>query len=207
MIGFDDVDLSKGPIFTCSHLANWEWMAPPVAAMGIPIAEVVNTYKDEYHEHVINEVRRKSGITTVPKTGAVNSYLHLLEKGMPVGIISDQSPRRNGVPATLFGRKCWATPGPAIVAMQSGAPIHHATLYRKNDGNYVMEVSSKMSIETSGDAQQDIQNITQEIQTHIERAIRAHPEQWLWAHDRWKIRHDAELAWNARESTDSSNEG
>jgi KDO2-lipid IV(A) lauroyltransferase len=38
----------------------------------------------------------------------------------------------------------------------------------------------------------DIAEDTQRVQAAMERAIREHPDQWLWVHRRWKARPDGQ---------------
>lgn len=193
--GIENLEHDRGTLITCAHLSNWEWMAPPLIARGYRIAEVVNTYKDPYHERALNAARSRGGIITISKVDAVRSHIRLLSQGTLVGIVSDQSPRQNGVPAKMFGRTCWATPGPAVIALRTGAPLHHATMWRNADETYTIEISPRIEFESTGDHQRDIQTLTQHIQMYIEAGARKYPEQWLWTHDRWKRRPDAEAAW------------
>ena len=34
----------------------------------------------------------------------------------------------------------------------------------------------------------DVEADTQRVHAELERVIRAHPDQWLWVHRRWKTR-------------------
>jgi KDO2-lipid IV(A) lauroyltransferase len=40
----------------------------------------------------------------------------------------------------------------------------------------------------SGDEEADVRENTQRFTRVIEEYVRAHPEQWLWVHKRWKTR-------------------
>ncbi len=42
-----------------------------------------------------------------------------------------------------------------------------------------------MALPDTGDRRQDIQLLTQAVNDHLERWIRARPESWLWMHRRW----------------------
>jgi KDO2-lipid IV(A) lauroyltransferase len=48
----------------------------------------------------------------------------------------------------------------------------------------------------------DIDRIMMRINLEIEQMVRAYPEQWLWLHDRWRVRPPAEVAarWEAKQS-------
>jgi KDO2-lipid IV(A) lauroyltransferase len=46
----------------------------------------------------------------------------------------------------------------------------------------------------SGDEEADVRENTQRFTSVIEQYVRAHPEQWLWVHKRWKTRPPGEAA-------------
>ena len=51
------------------------------------------------------------------------------------------------------------------------------------------EISLKrISFELNGEQENDIQNISQNITTELEKVIRQYPEQYFWMHRRWRAR-------------------
>ena len=56
------------------------------------------------------------------------------------------------------------------------------------DGNYLVEVAEPLALVDSGDRDADLAINTQLILDAIAAAIRRHPDQWLWLHDRWKMK-------------------
>ena len=49
-----------------------------------------------------------------------------------------------------------------------------------------MTVHEPYKIQKTGDAAQDVKNITLKINHIIEKMITQNPTQWLWSHNRWK---------------------
>ncbi len=201
ILGLEHLESGRGAIFSCAHTANWEWMAPAFAAFGHPIAEVVNVYPDAARERLINAVRLSGGVEPIPRTGAISAHQQLLAKGTFVGIVSDHRPKNGGVPVQFFGHACWATPGPALLAIKTGQPVHFVYMRRNPDGTYTMEVFPRIPFERTGDTQQDIQKFTQIVQDHIERAVRANPGQWIWTYNRWKPSKKMQIEWDTRSKT------
>lgn len=202
--GAEFLEPGRGAILVSSHMGNWEWMAPSLAGLGIRVAEVVNTYRDEVQDRWIDEFRRRGGISTIPKDGAIMALVKLLAEGTNVGLLCDQSPKRNALPVTFFGHGCWTSPGPALLALRTRAPVHYVAFWRRPDGRYALEVSPRIEFQRTGDIRDDALALTQIFQDHIERAVRAHPEQWLWTYPRWKDRPRARRKWEQRFRSESA---
>ncbi len=186
--------------FLCvgAHFGNWEWMASFMSAQGHPIAEVVRPLDDPDLNAMVDAVRRGGGIDTIPKEDAGREIIRRIREGFGVGVLLDQSPRRNGVPVKFFGVECWATIAPAMIAARTKAPIHPVTMVRNPNGTHVLHVHPAIEMVHSGSLRNDLLENTQRCQDALERIIRQHPEQWMWFHRRWKHREFLEQEWRAK---------
>jgi len=201
VVGREHLDDTRGALFLSAHAANWEWLAPACIAHGLPVAEVVNSYSDAERNSLIDTIRRSAGIITVPKNAAGSTLTKLLGEGTYIGILMDQSARKNAVPTTFFGRDCWTTSGPALLALRIEQPIHIALMHREADGSYVLNLSRPIAFEKSGNFREDLARFTQQVLDRIEQHVRNYPGQWMWMHNRWKSRGGAKLARWAAGST------
>jgi KDO2-lipid IV(A) lauroyltransferase len=61
-------------------------------------------------------------------------------------------------------------------------------LWSDEERRYVLRFYPPVAM--TGDASRD----TAALQAQLESVIRAHPDQWLWIHRRWKTRPDGEPA-------------
>jgi len=186
--GRERLDESQGGLFLSAHAANWEWLGPTCAAHGLPVALVVNSYTDSRRGELLDSTRRAAGVTTIAKESAATSISKLLSEKTYVGILIDQSARKNAVPTTFFGQTCWTTTGPAMLALRSGLPVYLALMHRAPDGNYVLDLSEKIPCEKTKDFRGDIARFSQHVQDLLEAHVRKYPDQWMWMHDRWKDR-------------------
>jgi KDO2-lipid IV(A) lauroyltransferase len=83
----------------------------------------------------------------------------------------------------FLGIRATASTAFAKLAHRSGAAVVPGfALWDESAGRYVLRFEEPVPM--TGDAERD----TQAIQAVIERVIRAHPEQWLWIHRRFKTR-------------------
>lgn len=200
VIGAEHLGGSAGTLCIGAHLGNWEWMAPVMAQQGLRVAEIVRPLDDPWLDRFVETTRASGGVRLVPKDKAAKEILRLLDEGWNVGVLIDQSPRDNAVPATFFGRPCWATAAPVMIALRKRVPVCPVAMYRTGPGRYTLEIQPPLEIVRTGDPRRDILENTQRCQDAIEAMVRAHPEQWLWLHRRWKPRPALEAQWREREA-------
>lgn len=196
--GIEHVDPSSGALFIGAHLGNWEWLAPAMAALGVPTAAVVRPLNDPRLDRYISEMRGATGVRLIAKQGAGVEILRLLRDGWRVGVLIDQCPHDTGVPAEFFGAPCWATVAPAVLAARARCPVHLASMPRRPDGRYTLRLSPPIALSRSGNFQEDLLENTRRCQALIEEQVRAYPEQWLWLHRRWKEKPRLEEQWRKR---------
>ncbi|MCH7959215.1 MAG: lysophospholipid acyltransferase family protein [Candidatus Hydrogenedentes bacterium] len=202
IVGKEHFDTSRGALMISAHLGNWEYMAAMFKPFGIPSVGVVRSFDDPRLDRAVNELRRKGGFEPLPKNEAGPEVIRLIRDGTVVVILVDQSPITNGVPATFFGKPCWATVAPAMIALRTSAPIHFIATIRDADGGYTLHCSPPLKIETTGNFREGLIAITQQCQDAIEELVREYPEQWLWMHRRWKERPVLEAQWQKRTKKD-----
>lgn len=192
--------------FLCigGHFGNWEWMGPAMASTGRRIAEVVRPLDDPRLNRFVDVTRRCCGLETIPKEDAGREIIHRLRDGGGVGVLIDQSPRRNGVPVTFFGAPCWATIAPAMIAARAKVPVHPASMVREANGRHTLYFYPALELADTGNLRRDLVENTQRCQDVFEQIVRAHPEQWMWFHRRWKHREYLDAEWRAKFQKDAT---
>jgi KDO2-lipid IV(A) lauroyltransferase len=79
--------------------------------------------------------------------------------------------------------------------MRTGAAVLPAfTIWDRTLGKYRIRFEPAIPLVCTGDDDADALANTQNYTAAIERAVRAHPDQWLWVHRRWKTRPEGEPA-------------
>lgn len=198
--GLERVDRSIGALAVSAHMGNWELTALPFGTETEFKSVIVRPLDDPRLDKKVQQIRAISGLRGILKDAAGPELIKKLRARGYVALLIDQSPRENGVPATFFGQPCWATAGPAMIALRARVPIHPISIVRQPDQSYLLEIHPPLEFERTGDLQQDILNVTQLCQDAIEEIVRKNPEQWLWLHRRWKPRPRLEQEWNARQA-------
>lgn len=200
--GREHLEGVEGAILIGAHLGNWEWMAPVVRTFRDRAAEVVRPLDDPALAAYVDDTRRGNGVVTIPKAGAGRDLVRMVRDGYLVGILVDQSPRENAVPVRFFDQPCWATIAPVMAAFRTHAPVMPISMTRNPDGDYTLRIGAPIDLTRTGRLRADILVNSQRCQDAVEQLVRAHPEQWLWAHRRWKARPQLEAQWQARVARD-----
>ena len=174
----------RGVLFATAHLGNWELSAYAHALLAAPMDVVVRPLDNPLLDALVEGRRSLSGNRIVGKQEYARAILKALAANRAVGILVDQNSAADaGVFVDFFGVKACAGVGFAKLAARGGAAVIPGfAVWEETEKRYVLRF--RPPVEITGDAERD----TQTIQSEIERAIRQHPDQWLWIHRRWKTR-------------------
>ncbi len=205
--GLENIDRTRGSVFMGAHLGNWEWLAPAAATAGINSVIIVRGFDDPRMDNAVDAIRQSGRVQTLDKNSATGPMLQRMREGWVAGILADQNPRENGIPARFFGVTTWATVGPVLIARRARAPIYPVSMARDEAGVYTLEFRPALELQATGDLLADLAVNTQRCQDAIEAMVREHPGQWLWFHRRWRRRERLEQEWEARQSRHSDKGG
>jgi KDO2-lipid IV(A) lauroyltransferase len=170
-----------------AHLANWELPAVVAKALVPQSAVLYRRPNIRPISNVIVKLRAPlMGDLVATGIDAPVKLARLSEAGVHVGMLVDQHFSK-GVDVIFFGRRCRANPLIAMLARQTGRPIHGLRVVRKPDGNsFWVEITDPIDPVRDADGRIEIKGTMQTITSVIEGWIREHPEQWLWLHRRWR---------------------
>jgi Kdo2-lipid IVA lauroyltransferase/acyltransferase len=178
-----------GVIGLAAHIGSWEYSGAWMVASGWPLAAVGKEQRDPGITQIMLDQRAKAGIKHIARTkkGQTEIIRTLRTKGQLLGLISDQNGGRDGVFVNVFGVPASSAKGPAFLALKYKAPV--VPIFALWDGdNYKIEILPEVEMVNTGDEEKDVLENTQRCQKVIENMVRKYPEQWLWAHRRWKTR-------------------
>lgn len=179
-------DFTGGAIFVTPHLGNWELIPFVSSSIGVPLAIVARPLDNIYLNELIYENRSLPGQFVVPKNNALFTLKNILREGKSIGMLPDQSTER-GVSVNFFGKKASTTPVPALLAIHFKRPIVVVACCRVAAPRGFQGIISDPIWPIEGAGQRgEILRLTEAMNRDIENMIKAHPEQYLWMHNRWK---------------------
>jgi KDO2-lipid IV(A) lauroyltransferase len=173
-----------GVLLVTAHFGNWERLAQYITAKGLKLNVIARDANDAKLNELVNRKRREQGVDVFSRGSAARDVLASLKRNEIVGILPDQNTWELYIP--FFGFPAGTVAGPAVFHLRTGAPIVFAFCREQPDGKYLLECDLYSPPERSGDRDADVAKIMSDVNERIEQAVRAHPEQWLWMHDRWK---------------------
>jgi Kdo2-lipid IVA lauroyltransferase/acyltransferase len=174
----------RGVLFATGHLGNWELSAFAHALLCAPMHVVVRPLDNPLIDALVERRRALSGNRIIEKKDFARSILKALHRNEAVGILVDQNTGLDqGAFVDFFGIPACSGTSFARIAAHSGAAVLPGfAVWCESERRYRLKFYPLLEI--SGDAVED----TQRLQAAVERAVREHPEQWLWIHRRWKTR-------------------
>ena len=180
----------RGVIFLTAHLGGWEIGSFVHSLHGHWLNIVVRDLDNPLLDRWIRRVRSMHGNQCHDKDSYARGLLAAMRKGETVGILMDTNMTPpQGIFADFFGIPACTASGIARVAMRTGAAVLPVFApWDEELGKYRICYEPALETIRSGDDEADVLANTQNYNQAIERAIRRHPEQWLWLHRRWKTR-------------------
>jgi KDO2-lipid IV(A) lauroyltransferase len=129
--------------------------------------------------------RGRIGVNIVPLADARRTLLRTLRSGKSIGLVADRDLTGTGIDVPLFGHPAPIAAGPALLAMETGAPIYASAARRVAEGRYRCRVFLVPAPET-GTRRERLVAHTAAIAAAFESILADAPEQWWGAfHPIW----------------------
>jgi len=182
------LEKKKGALLLLGHFGNWELMGLMSKVIGNPIMVIAKPMKkNKWVDQFITKIRNTAGLEVISNVKASRIVMQALSQNRVVGILIDQRAKRSeGVWADFFGRKAPTTPGLAVLAMKSGAPVLPVFMVRNGLQKHRLVIKEPLELIHTGSIKKDVETNTQLFNHTLESMIRQYPDQWFWVHRRWE---------------------
>jgi KDO2-lipid IV(A) lauroyltransferase len=179
-------------IFVTGHIGNWELLAALVARRGYDASVVATPVYDERLDQRLVAARAVHGVETIRRgsASAARQLLSSLRRNAVLGMLIDQDTDVDGAFVPFFGRLAHTPVGAAALALRTDARVICGFLVREGASRHRLVLQGPVELVRTGDSDHDVVENTARLTEMIERHIRAHPDQWIWFHRRWKRRPD-----------------
>ncbi|MFH0921549.1 MAG: lysophospholipid acyltransferase family protein [Fibrobacterota bacterium] len=178
----------KGVIIIGGHVGCWEAMGGMVGRFFAPVTVAVKLVNSPALQKFREHMQRQPGVTLIDSRMGrrrVVLLLNALRKGEMLGIFLDQY--RTGEPfAPFFGHAARTNSTAALLHIKTGAPVVQLHCIRERLGFFRLELDAVDITGIDLTASDAVVRLNTVFNTSLEGAVRRHPDQWLWAHRRFK---------------------
>ena len=91
-----------------------------------------------------------------------------------------------GTGGNLFPIIVFTTTLPAQLSVKFKCDIIPVCITRQDDGNFLLEFFEQLQINKEDKSEENILEITEKLNSIIEKMILNNPGDWIWTHNRWK---------------------
>jgi KDO2-lipid IV(A) lauroyltransferase len=179
-------ELGRGGIVFLGHFGNWELLGATFTAWGYPLTTTVGRQSNPHVDRMVNDYRRRHMEIIYP--GKPIKIVRTLRGGGLVSMVADQDAGRDGLFVEYFGRLASAHRGPAAMAVSQECPVVFAWIRRVAGTRFVMTVEGPFRHQPGLARDDAVAELTQRLNRTLEERVREYPEEYFWAHRRWKTR-------------------
>jgi KDO2-lipid IV(A) lauroyltransferase len=198
--GFENFEAArrrgKGVLFLTGHMSAWELAPFAQALYGYPLHFLVRPIANRRVDALINAYRCRAGNRPIEKNKSARAILKVLADGGTVGVLADHNTDiEESVFVEFFGVLASTTSGLARLALHTDAAVVPGFLsWDEGRRKYRLRFEPAVELARTANEEADVVENTQRFTRVIEDFVRAHPDQWLWVHRRWKTRPPGEKA-------------
>jgi len=175
--------LARRPlILATGHIGNWELFGQTLGVRGFPLSAVAReVYLPSLNAYLVAS-RSRARFTTVLRTSPDSGRLLLkaIKDRHILAMLIDQDTKVEAVFVPFFGRPASTPVGAARLALRKDLAVCVGTIHRTRAGKHRVVFTP---MDTRG---MDEVRLTARLTAELEKAIRAHPTQWVWVHRRWR---------------------
>jgi len=167
------------------HTFNWEWghhvlgnhTKYQVLVVYMPLSNAVM-------EKIMYRLRVRYGNKFIAASNMSKSMETFKDTQYLLGLVADQSPGNlhNAYWLNFFGRPTGFVSGPEKGARAGNLPVLFTSIVKPKRGYY----QAHLEIACEDPVSLKEGELTVRYARYMEKAIRQHPEMWLWSHRRWK---------------------
>ncbi|MEO3809114.1 phosphatidylinositol mannoside acyltransferase [Sphaerisporangium sp. B11E5] len=191
---FAAVDSGRGIVLALPHMGNWDLAGAWLIHKGYPFTTVMERLKPESLFDRFVAFRESLGMEVLPLTAKGGGTAHAfgvlaqrLRAGRAICLPAERDLTERGVQVDFFGSATRMVAGPALLSLQTGAPLHPASLWFDGDG-WGIRIHPEIPIPAEGSRQEKVTVMTQAMARAFEEGIAEHPEDWhmlqrIWLDD------------------------
>jgi KDO2-lipid IV(A) lauroyltransferase len=188
----DTLSSGRGVVAALMHMGNWDHAGAWASLTGAPVVTVAERLHPERLYDRFLAYREGLGMEILPLTGGEGDLLDVLSQRLRaarlVPLLADRDLRASGIGVDLLGEPTRMPPGPAMLALRTGAALHPVSIWHDEEadgGRLVIRWHDEILAPPTGRTRERVTDMTQRVADEFGVAIRAHPEHWHMLQPLW----------------------
>jgi KDO2-lipid IV(A) lauroyltransferase len=177
----------RGIVAAIGHFGNFELYAR--FGQFAPSYKCATTYRGLRQltiNRLLQSLREKSGCQFFERrfdAGPLKAFMN--QRGVMLGLLSDQSGGAHGLRLPFLGHDCSTSPAAAVFALRYDCGLCTGICYRVGLARWRIEGGEEIPTHENG-APRTVEAIMRDVNRAFEAAVRRDPANWFWVHNRWK---------------------
>ena len=180
---FNLIQKNKPVIFISGHFANFELMSLELTKNNINLATIYRPLNNFFLNPFMEYLRKKYVCKNQIKKGinGVREAIEYIKTNHSIALMIDQR-ISEGEKINFFNVPAFTTTLPAQLAIKYNLEIIPVFIERMVDDKFKIEFQKEINPKNFNNKRE----LTQELNTVLEKMIIRNPNQWIWTHNRWK---------------------
>jgi KDO2-lipid IV(A) lauroyltransferase len=183
-----DLEAGRPVMLVTAHHCNWEWLLLGLSLeLGYPVDAIYKPMKSAWAERALFWMRTRFGGRLTPAKLIVPRVIERRDELRAVAMVADQVPA--SAPTKMWtkflGLDTAFYLGAEEIARAVRYPVYDVEMVRTARGRYRATVVRLGAPDDGLDAPREL---TRRYAARLEAHVRAHPADWFWSHDRWKLK-------------------
>lgn len=177
----------RAVLFCSGHIGSWELIPILLSRIYMPIWAMARPLGNPLLERYLSSRRLRCVRGTVSKDGGGLKVARIMRAGEPLGLLLDQNAGSGGVILDFLGLPSSHHTVAGVMAQRFGAMAVPIYMFREPQPlSYRLVVEAPIEADPALPAAEAELDVIVRLSRSMENQVRAHPEQWLWLHDRWR---------------------
>jgi lauroyl/myristoyl acyltransferase len=173
----DAIATRTGVIVALPHAGNWDHAGAYFCGKGVKLATVAERLKPELLFRKFVAYREAMGMEVLSlDSRSIATLARRLREGGLVALVADRDLSKTGISVNFFGDVARMPAGPAVLAINTGAPLLTAYVSYTPTGIHIDFQS--IAIGEFGTVQERVAHTVQRCADNFAKGIAEHPQDW-----------------------------
>lgn len=175
----------NGVLLLSAHFGDWETVLLAVQRLGIPVAALAGDQANSSVDRSVRALRRRAGVKPLSARRGLRDALRFLRDGGCVATLGDQDARRRGIFIDFLGTPASTHTGVFSLARRTGAVVVFGVCVDRDDRRE-LRLSEPWRSDPEADEAEELRAGAVWYTRALEEEVRQAPDNYFWAHRRWK---------------------